>query len=109
MAKLTETLAKVDFQDKNFIGTVAFRNEEITLPDGSKMALGIDGSHWVLVYQKQAGARFQVFECDWNAKKVSLDKKPGTDEDLKLFKKLTGYFISSANSDDLVTIMPPRG
>jgi len=108
MTKLVNYLEKIDFEDKSFIGTIAFRSEELTLPDGSKMALGIDDGIWVLVYQKKAGAPFQVFECDWPARKILLDKKVGRAEELKLFKKLLRQFLSQAHVDDLVTILPPQ-
>ena len=108
MSKLAEYLEKVDFQDKNFVGTIAFRNEELTLPDGSKMALGIDGGRWVLVFQKTAGAPFQVFECDWPERKILLDKKVGGEEEFRFFKSLLGQFFSQVRIDDLVTILPPQ-
>jgi hypothetical protein len=108
VAKIVNYLEKTDFRDKNFIGTVAFRNEELTLPDGSKMALGIDGGHWVLVYQKEAGSSFRVFEYDQPAKKIIIDKKAGTAEDLKAFKQLVGYMFANADVNDLVTLLPPQ-
>ena len=107
MARLANYLEKVDFRDERFIGTIAFRSEEITLPDGSKIALGIDDGHWVLVYQEKAGAPFQVFEYDQRGKKIFVDKKPGGEEELKLFRRRVSYFFSSVHVDDLVTILPP--
>ncbi len=108
MTKIMNFLEKTDFRDKNFVGTVAFRNEELTLPDGSKMALGIDDGHWVLVYQAEAGKNFQVFEYDRHSGKLIVDKKPGEKEELKDFKRLVGYFFSHADVDDLVTLLPPQ-
>lgn len=108
MAHLTTYLEKVDFRDKKFVGTVALRNEELTLPDGSKMALGIDGEHWVLVYQKQAGGNFSVFEYDHREKKIVLDKKTGGEAEVKTFRQLVGYFFAHADVEDLVTILPPQ-
>ena len=108
MPKLADYLSKVDFLDKHFVGTIALRHEELILPDGSKMALGIDGGHWVLVYQKQAAAPFRVFEYDQRAQKIFLDKKPGGELEIKQFKQLIGYFLQEAQVDDLVTILPPR-
>lgn len=93
--------------DRDFVGTITFRNEEIALPDGSKMALGIDGAHWVLVYQEKIGQPFHIMECDWREKKLFLDKKPGREDDLKKFKQLLKYFLAEAGVDDLVTILPP--
>lgn len=108
MTRVAKYLEQVELLDKNFIGTVAFRNEELTLPDGSKMALGIDDGHWVLVYQKEAGATFQVFEYDQRGRKVVVDKRAGAAEDLQLFKRLVGYLFSNADIDDLVTLLPPQ-
>lgn len=107
MTKILNYLEKVDFQDETFIGTIAFRSEELTLPDGSKMALGIDDGHWVLVYQEKTGSPFQVFEYDQHEQKIFLDKKPGGEKELKLFWKYLRYFFSHAEVEDLVTILPP--
>jgi hypothetical protein len=107
MASLAEYLKKVDFEDTKFVGTIALRNEELTLPDGSKMALGIDDGHWVLVYQQKAGGSFQVFECDWKTRKIFLDKKPGGNQEFKTFRSLLKSIISHTQVDDLVTILPP--
>ena len=85
---------------------MAFRNEEITLPDGSKMALGIDGGHWVLIYQKEAKADFRVFKYDQNEGKIIVDQKAGGKEEIKLFKEHLGYFFKHAQVEDLVTILP---
>lgn len=107
MTKIADYLGRVDFEDKRFIGTITFRSEEISLPDGSKMALGIDGGHWVLVYQKGAGTPFTHFECDFSDKKILLDNKPGGAEEFKRFRDLINYFFTHAQVDDLVTLMPP--
>lgn len=107
MTRLASYLEKVDSLDERFIGTIAFRSEELTLPDGSKMALGIDDGHWVLVYQEKAGAPFQVFEYDQHGQKIFLDKKPGGEQELGLFRKNLEYFFSHVEVDDLVTILPP--
>lgn len=108
MTKIAEYLNKVDFLDERFVGTVAFREESLTLPDGSKMALGMDDGHWVLVFQPKAGSAFKVFEYDHHEQKIILDKKAGGIEDLKLFKKLVRYFMAQASVEDLVTILPPQ-
>lgn len=108
MAKLTDYLETVDFQDKNFVGTITFKSEEIYLPDGSKAALGIDGCHWVLVFQKNAGDPFQVFEYDHQDKSIHLDKKSGSREDFFLFRKLVSYFFNHARTEDLITLLPPQ-
>ena len=108
MTRLAKYIEQTELPDRAFVGTIAFRNEELTLPDGSKMALGIDGGHWVLVYQQSAGATFQVFEYDQPDKKIVVDKKAGSAEDIKAFKKLIGYMFSHTDTDDLVTLLPPQ-
>jgi hypothetical protein len=108
VSKIATYLGPVNFEDKNFDGTVALRNEQLTLPDGSKAALGIDGDHWVLVYQKGGGAPFQVFEYDRKEQKIVLDKKPGGPAEAKTFRRIVAYFFQNAEVEDLVTILPPR-
>jgi hypothetical protein len=108
MTYLANYLETVDVCDQKFVGTIAFRNEELTLPDGSKLALGVDGCHWVMVYQEQPGARFQIIEYDQQAGRIVIDKKPGGEDELKIFKQRLRYFFEHARVDDLVTIMPPR-
>jgi len=108
VATISEYISQVDLLDKSFVGTVALRSEELALPDGSKSALGIDGAHWVLVYQAKAGDPFQVFEYNQHTRKINLDKKPGSQDDIARFKKLVRYFLTAARVDDLVTILPPH-
>ena len=108
MTRVSAYIEKIDFEDRSFVGTLTFRNEELTLPDGSKIALGIDDGRWILVYQTGAGASFKVFEYDSHEKKIVVDKKPGTGDDIKQFKKLISYFFVSANIEDLVTLLPPQ-
>jgi len=107
MPSIAGYLENVSQFDQNFIGTVAFRSEELTLPDGSKMALGIDGGYWVLIYQEKIGANFQTFEYDQHKKKIFLDKKVGGADMLRAFKQKVNYFFTSARVDELVTILPP--
>jgi len=108
MAKLSDIVSNATHEDPHFVGTVAFRNEEMTLPDGSSVALGIDGPRWVVVYQQEPKAKFKIYEYDHHAGTLKVDKKPGKHEDYEKMKKLVKYFFSHAHSEDLVTIMPPR-
>jgi hypothetical protein len=108
MTRLAKYLETVDFLDQKFVGTIAFRNEELTLPDGSKLALGLDSGHWIMVYQPHPGARFHIIEYDQHSGKLSVDKKPGGSQELKLFKQRLRYFFEHARIDDLVTIIPPQ-
>lgn len=109
MPKVCDYLENVDFKDKNFVGTIAFRSEGISLPDGSKMAIGIDDGRWILVYQEKHGAPFQVIEYDQPERKILVDKKPGGRAEIALLKKRVAYFFDNAEVDDLVTLLPPQG
>ena len=61
MPTINKYIANIDSINKQFIGTIAFKSEEITLPDGSKMALGLDDGHWVLIYQTGPNQKMEVF------------------------------------------------
>lgn len=89
------------------MGTITLRSEEIRLPDGSKMALGIDGGHWILVYQKDKA--FKVYKYDHDEKKLDVDQKAGREKDLLDFKSHIEYFFSHVQTQDLVTLLPPHG
>ncbi|MFA6431584.1 MAG: hypothetical protein WCV91_04315 [Candidatus Margulisiibacteriota bacterium] len=108
MANLCNYLEKVDYFDENFVGTIALRSEEVSLPNGSKIALGLDGKHWILVYQEKAKAPFQVFEYDSREMKIFIDKKIGGEKELGRFKELVRYFFLHAQTEELVTILPPQ-
>jgi hypothetical protein len=109
MAKLDDLLATIGMDDRGFIGTIAFKNEQITLPDGSTIALGIDDSHWVLIYQKERKAPFVVYDYDGNTELFRVDKAPGNEKQLTDMKRLIRYFFAHAQTEDLVTITPQRG
>ena len=108
MAVVAHTLEAIVNHDFNFVGTIAFRNEEVTLPDGSKMALGIDGAHWVLIHQQPNGQRCTAYNYDHDAKKISIDQNVGGTKEVAEFKKLLGYFFAHAKTEDLVTLLPPQ-
>lgn len=107
MGLLNQHLEHINFLDKHFIGTVALKNEEIALPDGSKMALGIDDGHWVLIYEKPPKQHFKVFKYDNHEKKLMVDQKNGGSKDLEEFKKHLAYFFDHVRTEDLVTLLPP--
>ncbi|MCX5750193.1 MAG: hypothetical protein NT099_00730 [Candidatus Saganbacteria bacterium] len=108
MVQLQEAANTALNEDQDFVGTIAFRSEEISLPDGSSMALGIDGPHWVLVYQKEKGEQFHVYEYDNKTGAFRKDKKAGTHEEYQEMRGHVKYFFEHAHTEDLVTIMPPR-
>lgn len=108
MPILKNYLENIDFQDKRFIGTIALKNEELTLPDDSKMALGIDDGHWILIYQEKPASRFKVFKYDQHEDKLLVDQKPGGLTEKKNLKKHIAYFLSHAKVADLVTLLPPQ-
>jgi hypothetical protein len=106
MPKIIDSLSQTNFLDKNFIGTVTFKSEDISLPDGSKMALGIDDGHWILIYQKPKDKHFEVLKYSHHDKKIYVGQKLGGKEDFVLFKKHVKYFFSHASVQDLVTLLP---
>jgi hypothetical protein len=101
---IKQSLSHITNIDKEFIGTIAFRNEKLCLPDGSKVAIGIDGERWVIVYQEAPHTPFMV--CEYSAEKQTalIDKKPAEAETLDRIKKIVAYFFEHAEVDDLVTI-----
>ncbi|MFA4858364.1 MAG: hypothetical protein WC901_02100 [Candidatus Margulisiibacteriota bacterium] len=108
MSTIKNYIEKINYFDKQFVGTIAFRNEEITLPDNSKIAVGIDDGHWILIYQRGSGERFRVFSYDSHASKLYVDQKLGTEEEYAFFKERFNYFMAHARVDELVSILPPE-
>ena len=106
MTKVAESLININFQDHHFVGTIALKSEDVSLPDGSKMALGIDGNHWVLIYQKEN--IFKVFQYIQGENSIKVDHKDGSPADISQFKKLINYFMANANTEQLVTYIPPK-
>jgi hypothetical protein len=106
MPSIHQGLSHISSIDQEFVGTVALRNEKLTLPDGSKVAIGIDGDHWVIVYQNAPGERFVMYEFNASKKTVIVDKKPGSQDDIRSVKRIVNYFFESADMDDVVTIKP---
>ncbi|MBU0671404.1 MAG: hypothetical protein KJ732_00080 [Candidatus Margulisbacteria bacterium] len=109
MALLNKHLENIHFQDKHFIGTVTFKNEELALPDGTKMALGMDDGHWVLIYQRPAEQHMKVYKYDHHDKKIMVDQKAGQEKDLDEFMAHLSYFFENTRTEDLVTLLPPQG
>ncbi|OGC05514.1 hypothetical protein A3H38_06000 [candidate division WOR-1 bacterium RIFCSPLOWO2_02_FULL_46_20] len=108
MPILKQYLANVSHEDKQFVGAIAFKNEELSLPNGSKMALGIDDGHWILIYQEKPASRFKVFKYDQHEDKILVDQKPGGVTEKNYLKKHIAYFLSHAKVTDLVTLLPPQ-
>lgn len=61
-----------------------------------------------MVLQEKPGASFEIIEYDQHGGKISIDKKPGGEPELKKFKQRLRYFFDHAQVDDLVTIVPPQ-
>ena len=104
MPTIKQNLSHVTDVDNEFIGTIAFRNEKLCLPDGSKVAIGIDGERWVIVYQEAPHTPFVV--CEYNAEKQTalIDKKHVEAGTMDRIKNIVAYFFEHAEVDDLVTI-----
>ncbi len=104
MPTIKQEISHVTSIDREFVGTVAFKNEKLCLPDGSKVAIGMDGAQWVIVYQEAPHKPFVV--CEYNAEKntVIIDKHVGGSDDMARVKKIMHSFFEHAEIDDLVTI-----
>ena len=104
MPTIKQSLSHITNIDKEFTGTIAFRNEKLCLPDGSKVAIGIDGERWVIVYQEAPHTPFVV--CEYNAEKQTalIDKKHVEADTMDRIKNMVAYFFEHAEVDDLVTI-----
>ncbi|MFH1362538.1 MAG: hypothetical protein ABIH69_07830 [bacterium] len=106
MTKVAESLQNINNLDHHFVGTITLKSEEIRLPDGTKMALGIDGAHWVLIYQKDT--KFKVYKYIQGENSIFVDHKEGNQADLVEFKQHINYFMANANTEQLVTYLPPK-
>jgi hypothetical protein len=104
MPSIKQGLSLVNTIDREFAGTVAFKNDKLCLPDGSKVAIGIDCDLWVLVYQKFSGENITVYEFNSKTGTTLVDKKLGTDNDKAFVRKVIKYFFEHADMDEVVTI-----
>ena len=104
MPTIKQNLTHVSQLNKEFIGTVALRNEKLCLPDGSKVALGVDGERWVIVYQQAPALPFTVYEYNVSKQSILVDKAHGTPNDMEKVKQIINYFFEHADVDDVVTI-----
>jgi hypothetical protein len=104
MPTIRQGIAQTSQLNKEFVGTVAFRNEKLTLPDGSKVAIGIDGDRWVIVFQEVPKTPFIVYEYNATKNTLMVDKKPGQAHELEKVMMIVNYFFEHADCDDVVTI-----
>jgi hypothetical protein len=108
MSVISQSLDNINFLDKYFVGTITFRSEEQTLPNGSKMALGLDDGHWVLIHQKAPDMEMKVYKYDHNEKQIVIDQKNGGEKEIAEFMEQLKYFFTHARTEDLVTLLPPQ-
>jgi len=108
MPTAMDAISGVREENRNFVGTIAFRSESLKLPDGSKMALGIDDGRWVLIHETPLDKNIICYEYNSHDMKLLVDKRHGTGEELSRMNKLVSYFLENVDSEDLVTIFPPK-
>jgi hypothetical protein len=106
MTIIRQGIAQTAAIDREFVGTISFRNEKLTLPDGSKVAIGIDSDTWVIVYQQAPKCPFIVYEFNATKGTVVVDKKAGKPADIEKVRGIVNYFFEHAEVDDLVTLIP---
>lgn len=104
MTSIKQGLSQVSKIDRDFTGTVAFRNDQIALPDGSKVAVGIDGERWVIVHQKAPKAPFVIYEYNADKSTILVDKRNGGPDDIGRVREIINYFFEHAQTEDVVTI-----
>jgi hypothetical protein len=109
MTSVRTFIAETKLEDKNFIGTIAMKSEQIALPDGSKMAMGIDDGMWVLIHHACPSDKITCYEYDSHEDRILVDKRTGGRDDLAKMTSLISYFFENASTEDLVTILPPEG
>ena len=109
MPTLRESLKTVAYEDSTFVGTISLKDEKIILPDGSKMALGVDDGRWILLHQKiPPNGPIVLYEYNSINKSITVDKKSGTRMDLVEMNRLIQYFLDNARVGDVVTAVPPK-
>jgi len=109
MPTLRESLKGISYEDSNFVGTISFKDETKALPDGSKIALGVDDGRWILLYQRvPPKGTIVMYEYNSIKKFILVDKKEGTHIDLREMNKLISYFLDNARVEDVITAMPPK-
>ena len=108
MPSIKQSISTVARIDREFTGTVAFRNEKLTLPDGSKVAIGIDGERWVIVYQQALKSPFIIYEYNSSRATLLIDKKHGSPQDMERVMQIVSYFFENAEVEDVVTIESGR-
>lgn len=106
MSSIKQSISQASNINREFVGTVAFRNEKLALPDGSKVAIGIDGERWVIVYQRAPKLPFIIYEYNANSNTVKVDKQAGGSEDIGKVKEIINYFFENTQVEDVVTIEP---
>jgi len=106
MPTIKQELSHVSLTDMEFIGTVALKNDKLSLPDGSKVAIGMDDGRWVIVYQQAPQLPFILYEFNAGRNTVVVDKKPGGARDYEKVHEIVRYFFEQAEIDDVVTIEP---
>lgn len=101
--KSSVTLAGLD--GRHFSGTITHRNDEHTLPDGSKMSLGVDGRRWVLLYQMPSSGTFQQYLYDAETGYIEIDGVHGSISDVQMMMRHIDYFFANTEREELVTLL----
>ncbi len=104
MERIISSITLAGLDGKHFSGTVTLRDDDRTLPDGSKMSLGVDGRRWVLLYQMSTSATFQQYLYDAETGYIEVDGSRGSVADVHVMMRHIDYFFAHTNREELVTL-----
>ena len=103
---IRDCLSLSGLRERDFNGTVTFRDDHTTLPDGSKMSLGIERGRWVVLIQGSSHQHIRCYMYNAENGHIEVDGVPGTIGDVSAMMKHIEYFLEHVRTEDLVTIPP---
>ena len=82
---------------------VQFADEGKTLPDGSKIIYA-ENDEKIVLYHKHPLDRGTTYVYDRNSGKITVNGRPGTNQDKKTMIKLGTYMLDNCDEVELVTV-----
>lgn len=89
--------------EKSNAKIVQLADETKTLPDGSKIIYA-ENKEKIAVYHKAPFERGTTYVYQRNNGKITINGKPGTNQDKRKMIELGTYFLKNTSSDELITI-----
>ena len=82
---------------------IQFSDDTRTLPDGSKIIYA-ENEEKIVIYHKPPFERGVNYVYDRESGSITLNGKPGTNQDKRMMVKLGSYLLNNSKDYDLVTI-----